>query len=41
MENYELIEMINETSPNAISDDAILVISASHSEVEHTYAHLL
>lgn len=41
MENFELIEMMNETSPNAISDHAILIISASHSSVEHSYAHLL
>jgi len=31
MENFELIEMMNETNPNLLSDDAVLVISASHS----------
>ena len=41
MENFELIEMMNETSPNMISDDALLVISASHSSVESSYAHVL
>lgn len=33
--------MMNETNPNIISDDAMLVISASHTSVESTYAHLL
>ena len=33
--------MMNETNPNLISDDAMLVISASHSSVESSYAHLL
>lgn len=41
MENFELIEMMNETNPNLISDDAMLVISASHSTVDSSYAHLL
>lgn len=41
MENFELIEMMNETIPNDISEDAILVVSASHSAVDNTYAHFL
>lgn len=32
---------MNETNPNIISDDAMLVISASHTSVESTYAHLI
>ena len=33
--------MMNETTPNEISDDAVLVISASYSSVDNTYAHFL
>ena len=32
---------MNETTPNELSEDAVLVISASHSGVENSYAHLL
>lgn len=33
--------MMNETNPNEISEEAVLVISASHSGIDNTYAHYL
>lgn len=41
MNNFELIEIVNQTVPQVFTSESVLIISSSQTSVEGTYAHLL